>query len=86
MVESFKEVKTFLRIKSVMTVNKLSSMASHLKCRYYIEKKGIRTAMARTWFKKILQKLYFPSYRDADISDKCYNVRPLINHFNKNYY
>lgn len=42
--------------------------------------------MARRWFKKILQKLYFSSYRDADISEKCYNVRPLINHFNKNYY
>ena len=49
----------------------------------YFFNEGVRNAMTRARFMKILQYIHFPDNQTADKSDKAYKIRVVIRHLNK---
>ena len=78
------EVRGFLGINYVMSINKLPTIKSYWECGQYVRNKGIRNVMSRSRFEEILQNLHFCDNTKDDKSNKGYKVRSLIDHFNQN--
>ena len=49
----------------------------------YVSNEGVRNAMTRDRFMKILQNIHFADNQTADKSDKAYKIRVVIRHLNK---
>ena len=79
------EMRAFLGINYVMSINKLPTIKSYWECGQYVGNEGIRNIMSRSRFEDILQNLNFSDNTKDDKSDKGYKVRSLINHFNQSF-
>ena len=79
------EMRAFLGINYVMSINKLPTIKSYWVCGQYVGNEGIRNVMSRSRFEEILQNLHFSDNTKDDKSDKGYKVRSLINHFNQSF-
>ena len=79
------EMRAFLGINYVMSINKLPTIKSYWECGQYVGNEGIRNVMSRSRFEDILQNLHFSDNTKDDKSDKGYKVRSLINHFNQSF-
>ena len=79
------EMRAFLGINYVMSINKLPTIKSYWECGQYVGNEGIRNIMSRSRFEDILQNLHFSDNTKDDKSDKGYKVRSLINHFNQSF-
>ena len=80
---TIQDMRAFLRINYIMSINKLPTIKSSWECGQFIGNEGIRNVVARSRFDDILQKLHISNNTKDDKSDKGYKVRSLINHFNQ---
>ena len=79
------EMRAFLGLNYIMSINKLPTIKSYWECGQYIGNEGIRNVMARARFEEILSNLHFADNSKDDKSDKGYKVRTIINHFNDSF-
>ena len=79
------EMRAFLGIHYVMSINKLLTVKSYWECGQYVGNEGIRNVMSRSRFEGVLQNLHFSGNTKDDKSDKVYKVRSLINHFSQSF-
>ena len=76
------DVRAFLGINFIMSINKLPTVKSYWEYGQLIGNEGIRNVVARSRFDYILQNFHF---LDNTKDDKGYKVRSLINHFNESF-
>ena len=72
------EMKVFLGMNSIMSINKLEHYWSTKK---YIGNQGLRNFMTKSRFKEILCKIHSSDNDMADSNHKGNKVRPLIDRF-----
>ena len=73
------EMKAFLRMNRIMTINKLPSIEHY----WSTDNQGLRDVMNKSRFKlEILHKINFSGNDTADSNDKGNKVRPLIDQHN----
>ena len=77
------EMKAFLGMNSIMSINKLPTMEHYWSTDRFIGNQALRDVMTKSRLKKILQNIHFLNNDTAGKVDKGNKVRPLINHFNK---
>ena len=77
------EMKTFLGMNSIMSINKFPSIEHYWSTGKYIGNQGLRDVMTKSRFKEILHKIHFSDNDTADSNSKGNKVRPLIDHFNE---
>ena len=77
------EMRTFLGINYVMSINKLPTIRSYWECGQYVRNEGIRNVIRRD--SKRFCKILISNNTKDDKSDKDYKVRSLINHFNQSF-
>ena len=77
------EMKAFLGINSIMSINKLPSIEHYWSTKKYIGNQGLRDVMTKSRFKEILHLIHFSDNNTADSNNKGNKVRPLIDHFNE---
>ena len=82
---NFEEMKAFLGINYVMSINKLPTIKSYWECGQFVGNEGIRNVMSRTRFEQILHDLHFADNQNEDKTEKTYKVRPIISHFNDSF-
>ena len=70
------EIRAFLGINFVMSINKLPNLKSYWQIDEYVGNEGIRNVVTRKRFQEILQNLHY------DKSDRGYKIRPIINRLN----
>ena len=74
------EMKAFLRMNRIMTINKLPSIEHY----WSTDNQGLMDVMTKSRFKlEILHKVNFSDNDTADSNDKGNKVRPLIDHLNE---
>ena len=71
------ELKAFLGINFVITINKLPMIAEYWRVDNLINNDGIQNTMIRNRFSEILQNLHFAVKTDKDLE-----MRPVIDHLN----
>ena len=77
------EIKAFLGINFVMSINKLPNLKSYWQIDEYVGNEGIRNVVTRKRFQEILRNLHFGADNEVDDkSDPGYKIRPIINHLN----
>ena len=76
------ELKAFLGINFVMTINKLPKIAEYWRVDNLIGNDGIQNTVIQNRFYEILQNLHFADSRKDDKTDKVFKMRPVINHLN----
>ena len=76
------EIKAFLGINFVMSINKLPNLKSYWQIDEYVGNEGIRNVVTRKRFQGILRNLHFADNEVDDKSDRGYKIRPIINHLN----
>ena len=64
------EMKVFLGMNSIMSINKLSSIEHCWSSKKYIGNQGLRDVMTKSRFKEILRKIHFSDNNTADSNDK----------------
>ena len=64
------EIHAFLGINCIMLISKLPNMKCYWSVDSYLSKDGVRNAMAKNRFMKILQNLRFTDNQTADKSEK----------------
>ena len=79
------ELKAFLGINFVMTINKLPTIAEYWRVDSPIGNDGIQNTMIRNRFCKILQNLQFAHNRKDDKTDKAFKMRPVMDHLNSKF-
>ena len=79
------ELKAFLEMKFVMTINKLSTIAEYWRVDNLIGNDGIQNTMIRNRFCEILQNLHFADNRKDNKTDKAFKMRPVIDHLNSKF-
>ena len=79
------ELKAFLEMKFVMTINKLPTIAEYWRVDNLIGNDGIQNTMIRNRFCEILQNLHFADNRMDDKTDTVYKMRPVIDHLNSKF-
>ena len=72
------EIKAFLGVIFNMTIVKLRSMINYWDSDSFIGNNGIKSMMTRQRFQDIIQNLHFCNNRTADVSDKGYKIRQVI--------
>ena len=77
------EIKAFLGMNSIISINKLPSIEHYWSTKKYIGNQGLRNVMIKSRFKEILRKIHFPDNDTADSNDKGNKVRPLRDRFNE---
>ena len=77
------EMKAFLGMNSIMSINKLPTIEHYWSTDRFIGNQALRDVMTKSRFKQILQNIHFSNNDTADKVDKGNKVRPLINHFNE---
>ena len=77
------EMKAFLGMNSIMSINKLPTMEQYWSTDRFIGNQALRDVMTKSRFKEILQNIHFSNNDTVDKVDKGNKVRPLINHFNE---
>ena len=77
-----KEIKAFLGVNYIMSINQLPTIQSYWESDPFIGNDGIQNTMTRNRFKQILQNLHFSDNTMADNTDRGYKVRTLIEYFN----
>ena len=77
------EMRTFLGLNYIMSINKLPTIKSCWECGQFIGNECIRNVIARSGFEDTLQNLHFSGNRKDDKNDKGYKAKSLINHFNQ---
>ena len=82
-VTNLAEMKAFLEMNSIMSINKLPTMEHYWSTDRFIGNQALRDVMTKSRFKEILQNVHFSNNDTADKVDKGNKVRPLINHFNE---
>ena len=76
------EIKAFLGINFVMSINKLPNLKSYWQIDEYVGNEGIRNVVTRKRFQGILRNLHFADNEVDDKSDCGYKICPIINHLN----
>ena len=64
------EMRAFLGINSMTSINKLPTINSYWKYGQFIDNKGTRNFMARSRFEDVLRNLHFSDNTKGDKSDK----------------
>ena len=64
------EMRAFLGINYIMSINKLPTIKSYWECGQFIGNEGIRNVMSRSRFEDVLRNLYFSDNPKDDKSDK----------------
>ena len=77
------EIKAFLGMNSIMSINKLPTIEHYWSTDRFIGNQALRDVMTKSRFKQTLQNIHFSNNDTADTVDKDNKVRPLINHFNE---
>ena len=78
------ELKAFLEINFVMTINKLPTIAEYWRVDTLIGNDGIQNTMIQNGFCEILQNLHFGDNKNDHKTDKAFKMRPAIDHLNSN--
>ena len=79
------ELKAFLGINFVMTINKLAKIAEYWRVNNLIGNDGIQNTVIQNRFCEILQNLHFADNRKDDKTDKAFKMRPVIDHPNSKF-
>ena len=66
------EMRAFLGINFIMTINKLPTIKSYWQCNQFLGNEGIRSVISRTRFEEILRNLHFADNNQDDKTDKAY--------------
>ena len=77
------EMKAFLQINSIMSINKLPSIKHYWSTDKYIDNQGYRDVIIKLRFEEILHNIQFSDNDTADSNDKGHKVKPLIDNFNE---
>ena len=77
------EMKAFLGINFIMSINKLPSLEDYWSTDKSIGNEKIQNVFTRTRFQSILQNLHFSNNNNYNKTDKLYKIRPVIEHLNK---
>ena len=64
------EMRAFLGIKYIISINKLPTIKSYWECGQFIGNEGIRNVMARSRLQDILRNLHFSDNTEDDKSDR----------------
>ena len=68
-----------------MSINKLSTIAEYWRVDNLIGNNVIQNTMIRNGFCEILQNLHFADSAYDDKTDRCFKLRPVIDHLNKKF-
>ena len=79
------ELKAFPRIKYIMAINKLPTIAEYRRVDNLIENNVIQNTMTRNRFCEIFQNLHFADNTYDHKTDRGFKVRPVIDHLNKKF-
>ena len=79
------EMKAFVGINYVMTVNQLPNIPMYWDCDHFIGISGIQNIFTRGKYQEILQNVHFADNSKHDQTDKDYKIRPIIDHLNKSF-
>ena len=79
------ELKAFLGINFVMTINKLAKIAEYWRVNNLIGNDGIQNTVIQNRFCEILQNLHFADNRKDDKTDKAFKMRPVIDYLNSKF-
>ena len=77
-----KQISPVLRINCIISISKLPNVNCYWSVDSYLSSDCVRNAMTRSRFMNIHQNLHFTDNKTADISDKAYKIRIVINHLN----
>ena len=77
------EIRKFLGINYIMSISKLPNLKYYWSVDSYFSNEGVRNAVTRNRFMKILQNIHFADNQTANKSEKAYKIRMVIRHLNK---
>ena len=77
------EMKAFLEINSIMSIDKLPSIKHYWSTDKYIDNQGQRDVIIKSRFEEILHNIQFSDNDTADSNDKGHKVKSLIDNFNE---
>jgi len=79
------EIKAFLAIMIFMGYHKLPAMRDYWSSDSDMGIEFVQKLMPRQRFEEILRNLHFTDNENANLEDRAYKIRSIINHFNESF-